>query len=244
MSTKSYKSYIAAAGLCLLPVCSSLAAVDYPTGDLGIVRPFFGVDAQHRHMEFEKNFGHELFPEHFPQYNLFAGVRVGQYFGVAVGHENSRTRKANTSIDTGATLLGLAQIVDEGHRSSAKIKGTYAEVMGFLPLDFMKAKSTELFLGLGYIHNKLTLENLTVEALGGPVGGPDFEDHYAENDDHFRGELGIQKIICNHLGLRLSLSYENTSRFKHLKPVEFPEATTNVNLKNSWATGLGFFWVF
>ncbi len=241
------KNLVLASAVAICAATPSLSQA-LPDLDLGSFHPIFGVDAQARRMEFQDGFGDNLWKQNYPQANLYAGLRFGSYFGLVVGHENSKTKTQTVTLDNSEIFLGApvgAGAGSETFRGSSDIKGTYAQLMGYYPIPFLKA--TEVFLGVGAIHNKIRLEHQTLAVNNAPIlpnlaGGEYF--NYQESDTHAKVEVGIQKIICNHFGLRAVFGWEKTSAFKNLKPVQFPNATRNVNLNDSWTAGAGFFWVF
>lgn len=239
MVLTTVRTSLLSATLCLLPIATSMAAVNYFQN--GCIRPFVGAEGQHRNMQFAEPFGEELFKENYAQYNLYTGLRWGKHFGVAIGHENSNTRKRTKSFAAGSALLGEILANQETHEGVSEIKGNYFQLLGFVPLDSLNMRNTELYAGLGYQRNKLKLEdNLTVFA-GIPVLN---ERHYDVHKNQPRAEMGLQKTFANHFGLRFSLSWEKTSTFRNLKPIENPNADSIINLKNTWSTGLGIFWIF
>jgi opacity protein-like surface antigen len=228
------KNLVLASAVAVCAATPSLSQA-FPDLDLGAFHPIIGVDGQYRYMEFQNGFGDNLWKETYPQANLYAGLRFGSYFGFVVGHENSKTRDQTVNLSPGETFLGTNPFVGAtAIRGSSDIKGTYAQVMGYYPLSFLK--STEVFLGIGAIHNKIHLE---YQFLDGSTSR-----NFNESDTHAKVEFGIQKIICNHFGLRAVAGWENTEEFENLKPVENPGAATSVNLHDTWTVGAGFFWIF
>lgn len=235
------RTCLLSATLCLLPFSTSMAI---KLEGLGEIRQQIGIEGQHRNTEFAQPFGEELFKDNYAQYNLYVAVRWSEHFGIAIGHENSNTRKRTKSFAAGSALLGTILADQEIHEGSSEIKGNYVELLGFIPLDSLNMRKTELYAGVGIIRNKLTLEDIVTQINGVPVAGADFQNFYHNKKNNPRVELGLQKTFYNHFGLRASLSWEKTSRFRNLKPNELPNAETIVNLKNTWSTGAGFFLVF
>lgn len=242
MTLISTRTCLLSVGLCLLPMTTSLAAIHLQ--GLGEIRQQIGIDGQHRSMEFAQPFGDELFRENYADYNLYLAVRWSKHFGVAIGHENSNTRKRTKSFAAGSAFLGQILANQETHQGSSEIKGNYIELLGFIPLDSLNMRKAELFAGIGMIKNKLALENITTQVNNIPVSGAAFRDNYHDKRNNLRAELGLQKIFYNHFGIRASLSWEKTSRFRNLKPDATPDAASIVNLKNTWSTGAGLFWLF
>lgn len=224
-------------------VCAATPSLSQalPDLDFGPFHPLLGVDGQYRKMKFQEGFGDNLWKETYPQANLYAGVRFGSYFGFVVGHENSKTRDQTVNLNTGETFLGVPLLAVNTIHGSSDIKGTYAQVMGYYPLSFMK--STELFLGVGAIHNKINLEYQVFALNNIGLANPTTKN-YQETDTHAKIEFGIQKIICNHFGLRGVVGWENTSSFDQLKSVQTPNEAQEVNLNDTWTVGAGFFWIF
>ncbi len=227
------KNLVLASAVAVCAATPSLSQA-FPDLDFGPFHPLLGVDGQYRNMEFQEGFGDNLWKETYPQANIYGGLRFGSYFGLVVGHENSKTRDQTVNLAAGENFLGVPLAATGALRGSSNIKGTYVQVMGYYPLSFMK--STEIFLGIGAIHNKLDLE---IQPLNGdPI------QNYHETDTHAKVEFGVQKIICNHFGLRVVGGWENTSAFENLKPVQTPNTARNVNLNDTWTVGAGFFWIF
>ena len=237
------KNLVLASAVAICAATPSLSQA-LPDLDLGSFHPVFGVDAQARRMEFQDGFGDNLWKQNYPQANLYAGLRFGSYFGLVVGHENSKTKTQTVNLDNSEIFLGEPAAAGAGSttfRGSSDIKGTYAQLMGYYPIPFLKA--TEVFLGVGAIHNKIRLERQTLVFNNAPLIGAAYRN-YQESDTHAKVEVGIQKIICNHFGLRAVFGWEKTSAFENLKPVQNPNDTRIVNLNDSWTAGAGFFWVF
>jgi hypothetical protein len=226
----------------LIAACIALPALSHalPDMDLGRFHPLIGVDIQHRNMEFKTDFGDNLWKETYPQANLYLGLRYGSYFGFVVGHENSKTRSQTVNLSPGETFLGVPLTDGLTLHASGDIKGTYAQLMGYYPVPFLK--STELFLGLGIIHNKMDLDDEII-AINDVAQNPPLLFTTPASDTHAKIEVGIQKIICNHFGLRAVAGWENTSEFKNIRALQALTDPRHLDLKDTWTVGAGFFWI-
>lgn len=228
----NFKKLVLASAVAICAAAPSISKA-FPELDFGPFHPILGADLQHREMKFEDGFGDNLWKETYPQINLYAGLRFGTYFGLVVGHENSKTRSQTVNLAVGETLLGVPVNATGAFNGTSDIKGTYAQLMGYLPISFLN--STELFLGVGAIHNRLHLERQVIE----PVPGDVFV--YDDSNTHAKIEVGVQKIICNHFGLRVVGGWENTNKFDNLQ--SDISSSRVAKLKDTWTVGAGFFWI-
>jgi len=202
---------------------------------------FLGIDVQGRNLDLEKDFGENLFAKRHGQYDLYAGFRIFDYFGLSIGHTSTKSKERNSVLNEGEKYLGVQIDAGDGiesHITSKKIKGTHVDLLGFYPV-YNQCK-IDIFGSIGLTRNKLTLKDDFV-ALDGLALAPTIVRNYDEKKTTFRLMLGIQAVVLNHLGVRASLGWENTSKFKDLKPLEVPNAATNVKLKDSFIYGIGVF---
>lgn len=202
--------------------------------------PFIGIDAQDRHMGFREDFGGNLFKKNLPQLDAYVGVRFLQYFGLQVGYQESKTKPRTANFGPGDIILGIPLLPgeDQIHYSETRIRGTHLDLLGFFPvcLDW----NLELFGSVGITRNALALED-RITNFGGEVVENPLVRTYDVKKTGARASIGIQKIFCQHIGIRGLVVWENTSRFQNLRSLEVPDSVSIVNARRSLNYGLGIF---
>src|SRR5579872_7320692 len=101
-------------------------------------RPFIGVDVQRRHMDFQGNFGDDLFADRFTQFDIYGGLKIFDYFGLSVGYERTGTKDEEVTFAAGDNYLGMLlsspSVFIGDHETKAEIKGIHFDVMFFYPI--------------------------------------------------------------------------------------------------------------
>jgi hypothetical protein len=203
--------------------------------------PFIGIDGQYRHMNYDDNFGDNVFDDGLPQFDVYAGLRFCKYWGLSIGFENSRNEERTARLVEGDYYLGFfipAGSGTETHLTHAKIKGTHVDLMGFYPI--CPRYNVDLLLTIGVVRNTLYLDDLLFAVDDIPVVAPAFRS-YKVRDTHARASVGLQHLFHPNFGVRGLVAWENTSEFDNLKPQENPAAVTDVKLKNSFIYSIGVF---
>ncbi|MBP6104477.1 MAG: hypothetical protein KA508_05415 [Gammaproteobacteria bacterium] len=223
--------------------------------------PYVGLDIQQRNMNFKKNHGDNIFSRKSLQGNFYLGCRLNKYFGLEGGYQSSQNTSKKSMISKGEIVLG--QVVDDPNLASngfivtettIRTKGPHLNVIGFFPLE---AGRTDFIASLG-------LTSLTIKAAYKQVAD-EFLGIYAAEDvsatnlnfsaAHLipRCMLGVQRQFTESLGLRASLVYELTGRFKQMAPknaINDPDdllpgnKQLKVSLRNTITYGLGIFMTF
>src|SRR5262249_39345466 len=150
-------------------------------------------------------------------------------------------RNRNITINDGDTFLGLVQLPGTGpfnQLTETKITGTHVELMAYAPV--CPRYDIDLFASGGIVRNKLSLRDTFISVDNVPFEPP-LVRTYDVKHTHARFSFGAQKTFCNHFGIRALIGWENTSRFKNLKPLEVPDSDTNVKAKNSIIYSIGVF---
>lgn len=203
--------------------------------------PYIGADIEHRSLRFEDHFGDNLFERNANQYNVWAALRFFKYFGLGIGFDSTSHRQRDTVINEGEYYLGLLLAPGdgiEGHLTQTKISGTHVELIGFLPV--CPRYSIDLFATVGMASNHLKLTDFFVAQDNILLDSPIMRS-YDERKTVARASLGAQMILYRNLGMRAQAIFENNGKFDGLKPIQVPDATTNVNLRNSFIYSFGLY---
>lgn len=202
---------------------------------------FVGVDGQMRSMGFEDRFGDNLFAKHLGQYDVYGGVRLFRYFGLMLGYEKTSNKGRSVVINEGEEYLGILLLPGdgiEGHRTQTEIKGVHFDLMGFFPL--CPKYNVDIFATAGLTRNHLRLEDNFFSQDGFPLV-PVVLNHWDAKKTMSRFTAGLQSVFFEHVGIRAMVGWENTSKFKDLKPLENPASLTILKSKNSFVYGVGLF---
>lgn len=204
-------------------------------------RGYLGVDFERRSLRFEENFGDNLFKNKLNQYNVWGALQIYRYFGIGIGFDHAKERDRNSILNEGDSYLGIFLAPGDGietHYTETKIEGTHIELLGFYPI--CPRYSLDLIGSIGLARNKLTLLDIFTAqdniALIEPVVRT-----YDDRKTVARASLGLQMIFYRYFGARAQVIWEDNSQFNSLKPNEVPNASTNVNLRDSFIYSIGLF---
>lgn len=220
------------------------------------VTPVFGVDAQLRHMDFKGGLGENIFKHNSPQANAYVGLNFNDYFGIQAGYEVSSRRaktvtlippfvSAGVNVTPGVNpFTGRPLVSSVEYTSISRIKGPHVDLVGYLPLSFCNPCRIALTGSVGLAHLRVAARRQVTAVNGGaPIG--------TNNPSFFRGHKtvlrlmgGIQHYICDTVGVRATVTWENTSRFRNLKFTSLNGVSQIIKPKNSINYGLGLFVTF
>jgi opacity protein-like surface antigen len=221
------------------------------------VTPFFGADAQWRHMEPKKEFGDKEFKHDYPQGDVYAGIKFGDYLGIQVGYEASIRQSKTINRVPPYTSLGITSepanplpgIIFNGfeYTSTSQIKGPHVDLVGFVPI----CKDMEFVVSVGLANSKvslkrqptaLTVNNVTrqVSQINTPVNDAVF----SKRKNILRLMGGFQQYVTECVGVRASVTWEQTKKFGNLLAQNFSSNPPTAQIRNSVSYGLGFFVTF
>lgn len=230
--------------LCLMMLAVSSASFADVASSV-YVSPYIGVDMQIRDMEFKKGFGDNLFNKNFAQATPFIGLLICDFLGVEFGYEQA-FRKHTTSVQArGMITLGKIISQDETSVNSVKIYGPHVDLIGHLPLS--KDRCTSIFglVGVASLTAKITYQPIIIRGIPVPPPIlPDIKDIFSKRKTILRAGLGIQQMLHACAGVRATLIWENTSKFKNLRSISIPDSLSKAYLKDSVILGIGVFLKF
>lgn len=229
--------------------------------------PYAGIDLQQKGFTFAKNYGKEVFAPRSLQNNVYIGYRLNEYFGLEGGYQSTHNEVKTTHILAGQFVLGQWFAPDGTlaplsfylvSQTKVRMQGPHFNVAGYLPLYRDKIELMAA-VGITFLTVKLMYRQLSGmngrEPLAG-YGPPDV----ADSTNHFsctrvipRLSLGIQHALSESLGVRASMVYEFTSRFKSMasKDPQNPPSVLlpgngdlRATLRNTITYGLGLYLKF
>ena len=246
-----------------------LATAGTAAADMDLcLTPYVGVDAQIRHMPFQKDFGGNVLKKNYPQGNFFAGLKFNDYVGIEAGYEVSKKKSATKTHNNSDVIFGNRVIQEDPFTTvtsiksdaSSKIHGWNLNLVGFLPI-LCDDNSLQLIGSVGLAQLKLKSKNLVTfstssEDLDPSSGNVIFTPNttttlssYQKRKVVLRIGTGVQHMITDCIGIRGLVTWENTSKL-NAKPKSSNGAPTilpaseKAKTKNSFQYGLGIFTVF
>lgn len=218
------------------------ATHSHALGTLVNLDPYFGFDAQIRHITWQSNLGDNLFKKNYPQGKVFGGFRFCDYIGLEAGYEATVPRTAKNVLSNGSLILGqpitaTAPVMTEG---KFEISGWYGALVGALPLTNCDA----LFASIGWANLKATHWATQLASSDASLNQYTFLRRFSDKKGVLRVGGGGEHMFWDCVGVRAILEWENTARFKNLFSNNVPERVAKAGLKNSWNYGLGIFTKF
>lgn len=207
------------------------------------IYPYIGADYQYRDTPLHSGQGDNIFDSQFQQGQIYVGVRFLQYFGLEFGYGKTNIKNQYTQFDANNVALGV--LIPPGgpletHLSQAEYKTYTANVMGFYLLPFDKRCRTELIgsFGIARIQPKLISELTHLDLM--PLAVP-MTFTFDQRKTVLRLMGGIQYKITPNMGMRASITFEDTSQFRDIKASEWQNTNRFIALKNTWLYGLGIY---
>lgn len=243
--------------LALLAAPIVLLAASAATAEnrLGLT-PYVGADAEFRHMDYHKNFGGNVINHNSPQGNVYAGVRLNEYFAVEAGYEATKRKTKRSTLNSDDTLGGFVlprnagAVEPFGFNATSQTKGLHANLVGFLPI--CDAYRLQLIGMLGFVRlkTKTTLTWITANgALVAPlVGAGEDVTIFKARKNVLRLGAGLQHMINCNWGVRGIVKWEQSKKLKmsSTNPVlnALNPATLSIKPKNSIIYSIGAFYTF
>jgi len=225
------------------------------------LEPYVGIDMQQRNMNFQKNYGANIFSRKLMQNNIYLGVRPIENFGLELGHQSSQNSSKTTMVLEGDYLLG--QLVNPAvtapneipfilTQTSIRTQGTHLNVIKFFPTKYSQTEFVAA-LGLTVLSVKFQYKQLADSELGSYAAEDvlDTTRNFSSRRVIPRAMVGIQQKWTELLGFRASFVYENTRKFKQMLSKDVTEGLQlpgdrelKASLRNSITYGLGVFMTF
>lgn len=217
-----------------------------PTMPTWGVTPFFGADAVWRHMDFWAGQGENVFKHNYPQGDIYTGLKFCDYLGVQLGYEaSSRKNKTVTLIPpyivSGITVTsGNGVLTSTQLTSTSRIKGPHLDIVGYLPIC---NNGTTLTASIGLAYLKLSARYQVTGINGVPnINIPPLR--FSARKTVMRLMGGIQQQITDCVGVRASVTWQHTAKFRNLQFVTRRGVVHTIRPKDSVNYGLGFFVTF
>lgn len=233
-----------AVSIAMITLLTSSGSGAMGSGWLEGYRPYVGVDAQVRRMDFKGGYGDNLLQHHSPQGNVYAGIKFNDCVGIEAGYEATKTRTRDVTLTTGDVAAG--RVIPAGgspavFKSKMKIKGPHADLVGFY--SFREDLPVQLLGSVGVSFFKGTVERNNVSMGTPPTAGR--LRTLSERKAVLRLMGGLEyKWDCN-LGARATIGLVKTGKLVIFANDIIPGVSTpEIKPKDSTVYGLGIFWIF
>jgi hypothetical protein len=204
------------------------------------LHPYIGADAQLRHMEFKKNYGSNLFKQNYAQGNVYAGLKFNSYLAVELGFESTVKKHATRTLGPTDLFLGTISDATVITNTNFQLYGPHADLVGFIP--FCQEYDLAAILSVGAARLRASATSTVTTFEGFPVEL--FEDKFRRTKYVLRLGAGLQQMLCDCLGVRAMVNWENTNKMSLAGTLPRISTTTQVKLKNSFIYSLGVFATF
>ncbi|MCS5707823.1 hypothetical protein CC99x_002780 [Candidatus Berkiella cookevillensis] len=206
------------------------------------IYPYLGLDLQYRETPLHKGQGDNIFASQFHQGQLYTGVRFLEYFGLELTLSKSNIKNEARVFGGNNVVLGVfipPAGPTEAHQSHAEFKSFSANVIGFYPIPFDKRCRTELIASMGVARSHPKFIDDLTSLNGVPLAVPQ-SFTFDKRKTILRLMAGLQYKLTHNIGLRGSISFEDTSRFNTFKSNQ-PGNIRIISLKDSFIFGLGIY---
>ncbi len=205
------------------------------------VYPYMGVDYQYRDLPFREKFGDNAFEQQYNQANLYMGMRFWEeYLSLELNYSKSQN-KSNTHKYTGNNIVTGVFIPpgnSESHSFQSKISSFGVSLLGFYPMPFDYLCRADVFGGIGFSYmSPKQIDSIT--AINNNAMTQTFT--FDESKAVLRFVAGIQYLLNHNIGIRTSITWEDTSQFREMRSREVSHGPRRVALKSSWTYGVGVF---
>jgi len=208
-------------------------------------RPYIGLDAQMRRMDFKGGFGDNLLRHNAPQGNLYAGIKLNDCVGVEAGYEATETRSREATLTTGEVAAGMpvaSAFSPIDFKSKVKVQGPHLDLVGFY--SFGENVPVQLLGSVGVSFFKGTVERRTVQFSNPPIAST-MNRTLSEHKAVLRLMGGLQYLWGCNLGARATIGLVKTSKLVIFSNDGLPGIfVPEIKPKDSTVYGLGVFWIF
>lgn len=205
------------------------------------VFPYMGVDYQYRDLPFREKLGDNAFEQQYNQANLYMGMRFWEeYLSLELNYSRTQNR-SNTHQYSGNNIVTGVFIPpgnSESHSFQSKMSSFGVSLLGFYPMPFDKLCRAEFFGGMGFSYMSPKQVD-TITAINNNPVTQNFT--FDESKAVLRFVAGVQYLLNHNIGLRTSITWEDSSQFREMRSREVSHGPRKVALKSSWTYGVGVF---
>lgn len=207
------------------------------------IKPTVGYDLMSHHLETAQGFGKNVIKSKYvPMSNVYLGFRFHKNLGIELGYHRTSLRKHQIFLNDGHQGLGVKAQSNEGHDVHYKAHGPYMAAVLFSGIPTIE-DAHEAYLSFGVVNKRVFVRD-SIFLDSGILQTPPLVRTFKHRKSVFRAGVGTLHRLSDYMGLRTSISWENTAKIKPMKPDENPGSTLAVKTKNTINYGLGVYLTF
>lgn len=210
------------------------------------ITPYIGIDGQINRMHFKNGYGGNLFPKHYPQINLYGGLKYDNSFAIEAGYVSEAVRSKCKTLYSGDSIWSCAGSSLPSELSPALFK-TYVKIRG-CHLGFVNTwcepqwDTFRVIWGAGFAFLRAEAERNTVAISYPPIKGR--VRRFKKDKAVLRLMIGSEYQFKNNLGIRASLFFLQTSNMSIKAQPIAGSYTPIIKPKDSFVYSLGIFYEF
>lgn len=195
--------------------------------------PWMGMEFHSRHTGFEKGRGNDLIGAHSPQWTTQMGFKFSNHLGMEAGYSISKTKRRSKFVDPDDAYLGPGIFFyGQDFQSHARSHGLNVSLIGFLECGQRYPVTLIGSVGLSRLQLKVKQQHVTAG----------IKHDFKATQWVLRHMAGVQSLFTDRWGIRSTVVFEQTSRFKAMAPKR--HSRLRIQFKNSTSVGLGVFYRF
>lgn len=236
-------------GLChsaVLMFASIPAAFAVPEINFSDLVYYSGIDLQQRGVQLKQGYGYGMVADTLPQLNLYFGTKINDYFAIEIGYESTSEEEKKATLYSGESLFGTivdvtAPVTIDYSSNKIRMRGSHFDILGFIPVT--EATRVVASVGFAILNVRVTYNQIGNEdGLFTPAGFI-YRNFIAQRAIP-RLSGGLQHHFCERYGIRGTVGYEGTGKFKNMIPRSEPNSALRATLKSSVIYSLGGFFLF
>lgn len=194
-------------------------------------------------MHFKNGYGSNIFPRHYPQINLYTGLRYGNSYALEAGYVSEAVKSKFTTLYAGDIVLGSTV----PRELSPALFKTYVKISGY-HLGFVNNwcepqwESFRVIWGVGFAFLKAEAERNGISFGYPPITGS--VRHFKKEKVVLRLMTGSEYRFKNNIGIRASLFFLQTSQMAMKAQPIAGRHTPIIKPKDSFVYSLGIFYEF
>lgn len=208
------------------------------------ISPYVGVDGQLNRMPFKKGYGDNLFPKHYEQANLYAGIKLDGSFSLEAGYVSEAVRSKCTKLYARNGCLGI----ELPQFASPAIFQSYIKIRGY-HVGFVNTfceptwESVRILWGAGVGLLRAEAERKTIQISRPPLKLSSSR-HFKKDKAVLRLMLASEYSLNNNIGIRASVIFLQTSKMVIKAYPINGRYTPVIKPKDSFIYSLGIFYEF
>lgn len=208
------------------------------------LNPYLGFDQQLNRMRFKEGYGHNLFPKHYPQVNVYAGIKFLDPYGLEFGYISTASKHKISTLHTNDVALGaripnaLSPIT---FLSYIKITGYHVSLVNFYSNETWENFRLMGGIGLSFLKAEAQRDTISV--------GRNLHLQYTSRQ--FKKQKTVIRLILapeyrfkDNVGFRSSVCFIQTSKMKINAMPEGGSFTPSIRPKDSLIFSVGVFFEF